>query len=77
MLRRLNPFYKKKTYKKSYKFDRLKPMTEDISYLTDRVHELERKLDALTAMSGFKVVRGVIMDEQDAKKYKEQDSFIF
>jgi hypothetical protein len=68
-LKRLNPFYRKRRYNKFTPHLKI----NHYSCATDtRVNKLESKIDRLIVLSGFEEVKGVIMDEHDAKKYQDQ-----
>ena len=72
ILKRLNPFYRKRRHK-SYKRSQFANKLNRNSYATEaRIDKLESKLDRLIILSGFEDVKGIIMDEHDAKKYQDQ-----
>ena len=69
LIRRLNPF--RRRYKRpgrSYN----KRRNKEIGGLFADINRLESKIDRLIVLSGFEEVKGVIMDENDAKKYQDQ-----
>tara|TARA_Y100000310_G_scaffold156316_1_gene155737 strand:+ start:380 stop:613 length:234 start_codon:yes stop_codon:yes gene_type:complete len=64
-----NPFKLKRYPRKRYS---PKPSFKDLHSLERDIQRLEQKVEALIKFSGFDTVNGVIMDEEDAKKYKAQ-----
>ena len=71
-LKKLNPFYRKRRHN-SYKRSQFAKKLNRNSYATEiRIDKLESKLDRLIVLSGFEDVKGIIMDEHDAKKYQDQ-----
>ena len=72
MLKRLNPFYRKRRHNSLKRSQFTKKLNRN-SYATEaRINKLESKLDRLIILSGFEDVKGIIMDEHDAKKYQDQ-----
>tara|TARA_R110000824_G_scaffold93292_1_gene225737 strand:- start:1 stop:246 length:246 start_codon:yes stop_codon:yes gene_type:complete len=74
ILKRLNPFYRK--HKRRNFANKLNSnaskRSNQISGLFADINRLESKIDRLIVLSGFEEVKGVIMDEHDAKKYQDQ-----
>jgi len=85
MFKRLNPFYRKKRRYNKRRYNYYKPqkasshnlLKDDVSILFRDLHDLERKVDKLIKVSGFKDVNGIIMDAHEAKKYEDQDNVGF
>ena len=72
ILKRFNPFYRKRRHN-SVKRSKFTRKLNRNSYATEaRIDKLESKIDRLIILSGFEEVKGVIMDEHDAKKYQDQ-----
>ena len=73
-LKRLNPFYRKRRRRNfANKLNRnSSKRSNQIGGLFADINRLESKIDRLIVLSGFEEVKGVIMDEHDAKKYQDQ-----
>ena len=72
ILKRLNPFYRKRRHYSSKRSQFTKKLNRNSYALDTRISQLESKIDRLIILSGFEEVKGVIMDEHDAKKYQDQ-----
>ena len=81
IFKRLNPFYRRKRRynKRRYKHYKAKNtfanthLSSDVTMLFKGLHDLEKKVNKLIKVSGFRDVNGIIMDEHEAKKYEDQD----
>lgn len=79
-IKRFNPFYRKKRRynKRRYRNHRVNvQQSDDIQQLFRNIFNLERKVNKLIKVSGFRDVNGIIMDEHEAKKYEDQDNVGF
>jgi hypothetical protein len=74
IFKRLNPFYRKRRRRNfANKLNRnASKRSNQIGGLFADINRLESKIDRLIILSGFEEVKGVIMDEHDAKKYQDQ-----
>jgi hypothetical protein len=76
IFKRLNPFYRKRRRRNfANKLNRNASKRSNqfqIGGLFADINRLESKIDRLIILSGFEEVKGVIMDEHDAKKYQDQ-----